>query len=52
LALLNAPDDDEPLSLDEQAAWHADQRRRLSGKPPISHEDLLNDLGISEGDLR
>jgi hypothetical protein len=52
LAFLNAPDDDEPLSVHEQAAWDADQRRRLSGEPPIPHQGLLNDLGISDADLR
>jgi hypothetical protein len=52
LALLNAPPDNEPLSAHEQAAWDADQRRRRSGQPPIGHDDLLNDLGISEADLQ
>jgi hypothetical protein len=52
LALLNSPPDDEPLSAHEQAAWDADQRRRCSGGPPISHDDLLSDLGISEADLQ
>jgi hypothetical protein len=52
LALLNAPPDDEPLSAHEQAAWDADQRRRHSGAPPVSHEELLNDIGFSEADLQ
>jgi hypothetical protein len=52
LALLNAPEDDEPLSAHEQAAWDADQRRRQAGARPITHEELLSDLGISEADLR
>lgn len=52
LALLNSPPDDEPLSAHEQAAWDADQRRRRSGIPPISHDELLNELGISEADLQ
>ncbi len=51
-ALRNAPPDDQPLSVHEQDACDADQRRRLAGAPPISHEDLLNDLGISEADLQ
>jgi len=52
LALLNAPPDDEPLSAHEQAAWDADERRRRAGAPPISHGELLNDLGFSEADLQ
>jgi len=52
LALLNAPEDDEPLSAHEEAAWDADQRRRQAGAPLITHEELLSDLGISEADLR
>ena len=51
-ALMNAPCDDEPISAHEQIAWDADERRRLSGAPPVSHEDLLNEPGISESDLR
>jgi hypothetical protein len=52
LARLNAQPDEQPLSAHEQAAWDTDQRRRRSGGPPISHDDLLNDLGISEADLQ
>jgi hypothetical protein len=51
-ALHNAPDDDEPLSAHERAAWDADQRRRATGESPVSHEDLLSELGVSEADLQ
>ena len=51
-ALMHAVADDEPLSAHEQFAWDADQRRRQTGAPPISHEALLNDLGISAADLQ
>jgi len=52
LALTSAPADDEPLCMHEQAAWDADQCRRNNGVPPISHEELLSDLGIYEADLQ
>lgn len=51
LALLNAPPDDEPLSAHEQGASDSDQRRRQAGAPPISHEELLRELGFSEANL-
>ena len=52
LALLNAPHDNERLSPHEQAAWDAEQRRGLAGASPLSHQQLLEDLGFSEADLR
>jgi hypothetical protein len=52
LALLNAPEDDKQLSAHEKAAWDADLRRRRAGRPLVSHEEILSDLGISEADLR
>ncbi len=57
LALLNAPPDNEPLSVHEQAASDSDQRRRHASMPPVSHEELLheellNDIGISVPDLQ
>lgn len=51
-ALHNAPADTEPISLHEQSAWDADQRRRRAGAPPISHEEVLEALGFSEADLQ
>jgi hypothetical protein len=52
LALLNAPIDDEPTSEHERAAWEADEDRRRRGESPISHEEVLRELGFNESDLR
>jgi len=52
LALRSAPSDNEKLSAHEQAAWDADQRRRLTGSPPLSNRELLKDLGFSEADFQ
>ena len=52
LTLLNAQADDEPLSPHEQAAWIADQRRRDARLPPVTHEEILNELGFSDPDLQ
>ena len=51
LALLNAPVDNEPMSEHEKAAWAADAARRERGEPPLTADELLRDLGLTEADL-
>ena len=52
LASLNARVDDEPMSEHERAAWDADEHRRQRGESPISQEEVLRELGLTESDLR
>jgi hypothetical protein len=47
LALLNAPEDDEPLSEHELAALEEADRRERSGEPLISHEEMMREFGLS-----
>jgi hypothetical protein len=51
LALLNAPTDDEPMSEHERTAWEADGLRQRRGESPISHEEVLRELGFTELDI-
>jgi hypothetical protein len=51
LALLNAEPDDEPLSAVERAALRDGDLRRQRGELPVTHQELLRDLGISDPDL-
>jgi plasmid stabilization system protein ParE len=48
LALLNAPDDDEPLTEHERAAMEAAERRKQSAQPVVSHEEILREFGLNE----
>jgi hypothetical protein len=47
LALLNAPEDDEPLSEHELAALEEADRRERSGEPLICHEEIMREFGLS-----
>lgn len=47
LALLNAPEDDEPLSSHELAALEDADRRERCGEPLISHEEIMSEFGLS-----
>jgi hypothetical protein len=47
LALLNAPEDDEPLSEHELAVLEEADRRERSGEPLISHEEMMREYGRS-----
>lgn len=52
LALLNAPEDDEPLSEHEFAALEEADRRESSGEPSdisrlIPHEEIMREFGLS-----
>ena len=46
LALLDAPEDDEPLSEHERAATKEAERRRQRGAPALSHEQILREFGF------
>ncbi len=48
LALLHAPDDDEPLSEHERAALSEADQRRERGEPAISHDEILREFGLNE----
>ncbi len=52
LALLTAEPEDEPLTASERAALDEAKLRRWRGAPSLAHEDVLQDLGFSESDLR
>ena len=52
LALMTAPPDDETMTEHERTAWEANERRRQRGQTPISHDELLRDLGVTKSDLR
>ena len=52
LAFLMAEPDDEPLTETERAAFEQAAMRRQSGECPLSHEELLRELGLTETDLR
>ena len=47
LALLNAPEDDEPLSEHELAALEEADRRERSGEPLITHDEIMREFGPS-----
>jgi len=47
LALLNAPEDDEPLSEHELAALEEADRRECRGEPLISHDEIMREFGLS-----
>ncbi|MDQ2899085.1 MAG: hypothetical protein M3Y07_04700 [Acidobacteriota bacterium] len=51
LKLLLAPLDDEPISEHEEEALQASEERRQRGELPLSHEQVLRELGITESDL-
>lgn len=48
LALVNAPDDDEPLSEHERSAIKEAEQRKQRGEPAISHAEILRDFGLDE----
>lgn len=48
LALLNAPEDDEPLSEHERHAIQELERRIKRGEPAIPHEEILREFGLTE----
>jgi hypothetical protein len=52
LALLMAEPDDEPLTETERAALEEANARRQRGEHPLSHEEVLRELGFTESDLR
>ena len=51
LALLTAEPDDEPLTEPERVAVEEADQRRRRGERPLTHEELLRELGIPESDL-
>ncbi|SPF47598.1 hypothetical protein SBA4_3730013 [Candidatus Sulfopaludibacter sp. SbA4] len=52
LALLMAEPDDEPLTDHEREALAEAERRRQRGERPLTHEEVLRELGFTESDLR
>jgi hypothetical protein len=51
LALLMADLDDEPLTERERAALDEAELRRQRGDSPLTHEEVLRELGFRESDL-
>ncbi len=45
-ALLNAPEDDEPLSEEDRAAIDEAMESIARGEPTIPHEELMRELGL------
>ena len=48
LALLTAPDDDEPRSEHERGALDEAERRKQRGERAISHEEILREFSPGE----
>ena len=44
--LLNAPEDDEPLSEEDRAAIDEAMESIARGEPAIPHEELMRELGL------
>lgn len=51
LALLMAEPDDEPLTDHERTALAEAERRRLRGERPLTHEEVLRELGFGKSDI-
>ena len=49
--LLSAPVDEEPVTDQDRSAIAEASRRRQRGERPLTGEELLRDLGLSESDL-
>ncbi|MBI4873240.1 MAG: hypothetical protein HY822_01260 [Acidobacteria bacterium] len=49
-AISNAPVDDDPLTTEETQALH-EAREWLTHNPPIPHEQVLAELGITEEEI-
>jgi hypothetical protein len=49
-AIANAPDDDEPLTAEEEKAL-AEAQEWLKDNPPIPHEKVLDELGLTQEDI-
>jgi hypothetical protein len=47
LVLLNAPEDDEPLSEHELGALEEADRRERSGEPLITHQEIMREFGLT-----
>ena len=47
-ALLAAPEDDEPLSAQDRAAFAEAERRQRRGEPPIGHGEILREFGLTK----
>jgi len=49
-AAANAPDDDEPLTPEEENAL-AEAQEWLKHNPPIPHEHVLDELGFTQEEI-